>query len=169
MNCCGYLVCVLGVALSFGCEPSRGDGGVPESASRSDSVSPQQPLVEGHYVFGNEVNTFSPCASGNVYWVVGAPARMDSLRVAYLDWSRATQADPYAPMLARFDGGLSAGPLDGFAEAYDGLFTVEGVALLREPEEGDCQPLGAPEELHQLNVVSSDAVRVVAPGIHDLA
>lgn len=116
-------------------------GGFSTVTEDDRCAAEREQVFEGYYVFGHEVNTFSPCTSSDTYWVVGDPAKVDSLRVAYVEWFTANQADPYAPMFAHFRGRVSNGPLDGFAEAYDGLFTVEEVRLLRGIEEGDCGPL----------------------------
>jgi hypothetical protein len=136
MTRCHSLAAIVGIALTLGCESHRSDARLPGDAASTSTI-------DGHYVFGAEVNTFSPCATNNAYWVIGDSAKTASLRAAYIEWSTATHAEPYAPMFARLHGSISSGPLDGFAEAYDGLFTVEAIALMRGIEEGDCRPLSS--------------------------
>jgi hypothetical protein len=138
-----YIVCLAGVALSLGCQASQSDRGASGDTSERGAES-MQPPVDGYYVYGHEVNTFTPCASDSTYWVVGDDRTPDSLRVTYFEWSAANQAEPYAPMFARFRGHVASDELDGFAEAYDGTFLVEEIVLLLGIEEDDCPPAAAP-------------------------
>jgi hypothetical protein len=142
-----YLACVVGFALTLGCgSSSQNDhaaSGAP--ADQRHSASTGQGLVDGHYIFGAEVNTFSPCGSAKTYWVVGDSTKMASLRTSYLKWFTAAQPQPYSPMFAQFRGAISDGKRDGFAEDYDGLFSVDEIVLLRGINQGDCQPLSSRE------------------------
>ena len=90
--------------------------------------------VTGRYVWGAEVNVFSPCGSEAEYWVVGAPSIVQALRDEYVSLHLA----PYAAVFLEVRG--EVGPvLDcGFCESYDGSFRVEEVLRMESPGPGSC-------------------------------
>jgi hypothetical protein len=143
----GYLT-FLGVfiaALACGSAESGSESAASTIAEQPTDGSLGRDVVEeGQYTFGHEVNIFAPCGTARTYWVVGEAAITESIRTAYVEWSRNVSADPFEPMFARFRGHLTGESADGFAAELDGLFFVENVLLLRGLQEGDCSPLSSP-------------------------
>lgn len=95
-------------------------------------------LYEGTYVWGAEVNSFSPCGSGDkAFWVVGSEEAIDQLKAA----TERLIKKPYGGLYVRVTGGY-AGPVsdeDGFAAQYDGLFEINKVWSIRKTSKTDCQ------------------------------
>jgi putative lipoprotein len=91
-------------------------------------------LVSGHYVWGGEVNVFTPCGSAQDYWVTADPEVLRVLRAQYTSF----QLPPYAPVFAELRG--TVGPvLDcGFCQEYDGSFEVTELVRMSSLEAGDC-------------------------------
>lgn len=91
-------------------------------------------VVGGHYVWGAEVNVFSPCGSGLEYWVDAAPPILHTLREQYA----ALGLPPYQAVFIEVRGEI--GPvLDcGFCEDYDGSFQVEELIQMRSPGPEEC-------------------------------
>ena len=92
-------------------------------------------LVRGHYIFGLEVNVFSPCGSDLEHWVEAEPEILKSLTDQY--W--AFDLPPYEAVFVEFRGEF--GPvLDcGFCEVYDGSFRITEVLAVRLLGPEDCE------------------------------
>ena len=97
-------------------------------------VAESAPTVSGHYVWGAEVNAFSPCGSQDELWVTAPPAVQDSLRARY----EAMDLPPYTPVVIEVRG--TVGPvLDcGFCQSYDGSFAVHDIIAWTPPLEEEC-------------------------------
>ncbi len=74
----------------------------------------------GLYVWGHEVNTFQPCGSEKVYWVI-VPARAQVTLTKYYE-NGVTKR--YQPIYIRFQGQKKGKATDGFAADYAGLIKV---------------------------------------------
>lgn len=79
--------------------------------------------VTGHYIWGAEVNAFSPCGGEEDLWVTASASVQESLRTRYA----AMDLPPYTPVVIEVRG--SPGPvLDcGFCETYDGSFAIDEI------------------------------------------
>ena len=90
--------------------------------------------VGGHFIWGAEVNVFSPCGSDQEYWVVADSATHSALRTQYLAFG----LPPYEAVFVSVRGEM--GPvLDcGFCDQYDGSFRVEDLMTMESPGPEDC-------------------------------
>ncbi len=92
-------------------------------------------VVGGHYVWGAEVNVFSPCGSDLEYWVEAEPPVLRALREQYTAFG----LPPYQVVFVAVRGEI--GPvLDcGFCVEYDGSFKVEELVEMDSPGPGKCE------------------------------
>lgn len=93
------------------------------------------PVVGGTYVWGAEVNVFSPCGSDLEYWVAGEPRIIQALQDRYAALGLA----PYQVVFVEVRG--EVGPvLDcAFCEEYDGSFKVEELIEMNSPVPEECE------------------------------
>jgi hypothetical protein len=106
-------------------------------ASGCQAQVPGDPAVGpsgGHYIWGAEVNVFSPCGSDQEYWVDAAPDIVLALRERYM----AFDLPPYTAVFVSLSG--EVGPvLDcGFCEEYDGSFKVTEIIEMESPGPEEC-------------------------------
>ena len=97
-------------------------------------------VFEGTYVWGAEVNTFSPCGRGDKeWWVIGSDEVIDQLKTA----TERLTTEPYEGLYLRVTGGY-AGPATeetggSFSTQYEGLFRISKVWSIRKTSKSDCQ------------------------------
>lgn len=91
-------------------------------------------MASGHYIWGAEVNVFSPCGSDQEHWVDADPEIVLALRDQYM----AFQLPPYVAVFAKVRG--EVGPvLDcGFCGDYDGSFRITEVIEMESPGPDTC-------------------------------
>lgn len=124
-------------AVAFGLLSGCGRDAAEAPASTSPDAAPtavERPSLRGLCVVGNEVRTFIPCGSKNVYWIQADQESLDAFQVAIAEYTD----EPYEPFFAEIDGRLSDEKGDGFAADYDGQVFVEGVVQVAPASELDC-------------------------------
>ena len=89
----------------------------------------------GLYVWGAEVNSFRPCGTDSVFWVLAAPELLTRLRTAHDSLTKR----PYEPVYVRIRGHRSSQKTDGFAEETHGYFQVTAVLEIRRPRPSECR------------------------------
>lgn len=89
--------------------------------------------LKGHFIYGHEVRSFSPCGSDKKFWVLD---KMDELKNHYEELTK--DQKPYTPIFAEIEF-IDKGKSDeGFAADYDGVYEVLKVVKTTETTEGDC-------------------------------
>ena len=91
-------------------------------------------VLEGYYVFGVEVNTFQPCASDKVYWVIAS----DDVHKALEDQYENITTKPYEEVFVQLVGDFKGKANDGFAMDYDGQFRVGKVVSIQNKADRSC-------------------------------
>ncbi len=89
----------------------------------------------GLYVWGAEVETFQPCGSDSVYWVLSSPAVLQQLRKMH----QSLTTRPYAPIYVRVRGARSDQKPDGFAEQYYGYYRITRVMEMHRVMPSECK------------------------------
>jgi hypothetical protein len=93
----------------------------------------------GFYVFGAEVEVFSPCGSQKNYWVLTT----GPLWTLLTDTHQALVTEPYGGIYVEVEGyyaGLPDEDRDGaFAAQSDGLFRITEVRAMRRIMASDCK------------------------------
>lgn len=90
----------------------------------------------GFYIYGHEANTFQPCGSTKVYWVIGDDTMVDELRRRYEEIAIQLYEEVYVSLTGEFRPKAT----DGFAADYDGLFFTAKIKSLRKKQNADCKP-----------------------------
>jgi hypothetical protein len=92
----------------------------------------------GIFSWGHEVQSFQPCGSKLVYWVVGEENVLRPLRHR-TENLRAKRGEPYQPIYVETTGVIDIkSKREGFAESYDGLFQVRKVASVSDVLPNGC-------------------------------
>ena len=99
-----------------------------------------QPMVyQGFYVWGPDVDEFSPCGSDKTYWVVTSEALGNRL----VDAHEAGRTEPYQGLFVEVRGFYAGPPNEerggAFADQYDGLFEITEVRTMRRIMASDCK------------------------------
>jgi hypothetical protein len=105
-------------------------------ANRSDSA----PLItkfKGHYIWGHEVNTFTPCNDQKTYWVNGSQNVLKNLEDQYKGLTKT----PYEKTFAVITGKISPKDAnsDGFDSDYDGLINIDSIDSMSTSSDADCK------------------------------
>ena len=91
--------------------------------------------VPGHYVWGAEVNVFSPCGSDREYWVV---ADSRDIRESLIDQYSAFDLPPYAAVFVRVRGEFGPVLECEFCKAYAGSFRIVELLEMESPGPEEC-------------------------------
>ena len=97
----------------------------------------QRPVLEGHYIWGVEVNTFQPCGSDLIYWVDAA----DTLQFHLTREHERLTSEPYEAVFVRLSGSVGEVPSlyrDTFPGDYDGMITIDRLDEIRAATPDDC-------------------------------
>ena len=97
-------------------------------------VSVPSAHLRGHYTWGHEVRSFTPCGSTKSFWVVGELGLLQQLRAA----SEHSGTKPYQPIYIEVSGSPEAKASDGFAADYDGVYRFTEVHVAKQSEPTDC-------------------------------
>ncbi|NMA73994.1 MAG: hypothetical protein GX963_07485 [Bacteroidales bacterium] len=93
-------------------------------------------LVKGILIIGDEGSSFRACNDSLDYWVEDETNQLDSLYYKEVEYDLETYIPVYAELVV-IDRGEGAG---GYAEAYESIYEVKEVRVLRRwNEESDCQ------------------------------
>ena len=95
--------------------------------------------LHGHYTWGHEVRSFTPCGSDESFWVTGDTALMQQLRDRA---AQPSQVEPYQPIYIEVSAVPDSQPADGFAADYDGVYRFTKVHAVQEPAPTDCRSHG---------------------------
>jgi hypothetical protein len=93
--------------------------------------------TKGHYTWGHEVNTFTPCNDQKTYWVTGSQVLLKNLEEQY----KILTKTPYEKTFAVISGTLSPKDTnsDGFDSDYDGLINIDTVESISPSSDTNCQ------------------------------
>ena len=94
-----------------------------------------QPLQSGYYVFGPDRNTFTPCGAQSRLWVEGESNFINELQQSYLNEATSDLQLVYVELIGEVDSSAVTS-----AVGHDGVFTLQGMKLLRAPTDVDCAP-----------------------------
>jgi hypothetical protein len=92
--------------------------------------------IKGHYTWGAEVNTFTPCGSEKTLWVVGESSILSDLEKKYSSITK----KPYEKTFAIVSGNILDKDLnsDGFDADYDGRISIESIQSHSASSDKDC-------------------------------
>jgi hypothetical protein len=80
------------------------------------------------------VNSFRPCGSDSVFWVLGKPDIITRLSTMH----ESLTSKPYERVYVRVTGHRSLEPTDGFADETKGYFVVTSILEIRQSQHGEC-------------------------------
>ena len=106
----------------------------PFGACASSRPAPEDPTRAGSYAWGAEVNSFKPCGSDSVFWVLAPPDLLTRLRTAH----DSLTTRPYERIYIRVKGHKSSQKTDGFAQETSGYFQITGILEIRRLVPGEC-------------------------------
>lgn len=95
--------------------------------------------LRGHYTWGHEVRTFSPCGSKQTFWVVGNEALLEPLEDKSAALAQA-RGKPYQPIYVEVSAVAQGKATDGFAADYHGVYRFTSVQVVNSQSPADCQP-----------------------------
>ena len=92
-------------------------------------------IWKGYYIFGHESNTFRPCGSDTVYWVVGDRRTVERLKMRYAQ----AATDPYEEVYVELKGKIIYAPPDeGMAAGYPAQLSLGEVLVVKKKSDTDC-------------------------------
>lgn len=108
-----------------------------EQVESSSSSQLSSTSMRGHYIWGHEMNIFTPCGGKETYWVEGEAAILKDLEVKY----QALSKEPYEKVFAVIEGELKGKDpnSDGFDSDYDGLISIKEVKSVTNSSDSDCK------------------------------
>jgi hypothetical protein len=106
----------------------------PLNACASSRSALEDPTRAGSYVWGAEVNSFKPCGSDSVFWVLAPPDLLMRLRTAH----DSLTTRPYERIYIRVKGHRSSEKTDGFAGETSGYFQITDILEIRRLIPGEC-------------------------------
>lgn len=95
--------------------------------------------LRGHYTWGAEVESFTPCGSKQSFWIVGDKALLQPLRDRSVALAQA-RGKPYQPIYIEASGVSEGKATDGFAMDYDAVFRLDAVQTVRDASPAGCMP-----------------------------
>ncbi len=90
-------------------------------------------VLKGHYIYGHEVRSFSPCGGDKKIWISGKTEKLKNLHDELT-----VDQKPYTPIFVEIeiiDKGKSD---DGFAADYESVYEVVEILKTAKTTEGDC-------------------------------
>jgi len=102
-----------------------------------DAVRP----LKGTYVWGEGVETFTPCGQDRDYWVF---PNTDEMWEQLKSEHQRLSVEPYGGIYVEVDGvlGPKLHPVVGgeYAADFDGHIVIENIIVMRRKSETDCKP-----------------------------
>jgi hypothetical protein len=95
--------------------------------------------LRGHYTWGAEVESFTPCGSKQSFWIVGDKALLQPLRDKSAALAQA-RGKPYQPVYIEASGVSEGKATDGFAMDYDAVYRLKAVQSVNDVSPVDCRP-----------------------------
>lgn len=105
------------------------------------ATTASSPVLRGHYYWGHEVESFSPCGSKQSFWVVGDAALLKPIRAKAVELSQA-KGKPYQPVYVEVSGVSEGKANDGFAADYDGVVRFTAVRTINSSSPSGCPAPG---------------------------
>ena len=90
---------------------------------------------KGFYIYGHEVNSFSPCHNTKAYWITGKDTTLRRLKNKY----KTLTTDPYQNVYLSFRGHVTDELPEGFARDYDGQIIVHEVTAMEDSTKAGCK------------------------------
>lgn len=91
-------------------------------------------VLEGAFIYGHEVRSFTPCGSDKQFWVLD---KTEQLKNRYEELT--ANQDAYTPIFVEIEVVDQGKAEDGFAADYDGVYEVIKVLKIKESENNDCE------------------------------
>jgi len=91
-------------------------------------------IYTGHFAYGIEVSSFTPCGSDVELWLSEGSIYYEDLVSEYLQMTN----EPYDMVLLQVEGQRRGVDGGGFANEYDDVLDVTGVIEMRLPTPADC-------------------------------
>ena len=135
-------------AMSAASAVAAADADAQNSSSASAPLPPlpaapaSGPSVayRGLFVWGPEVETFTPCNSDRTYWLDGPDELLGRLEDLAID--KADKAgEAYQPIYVELHASDEGKATDGQAVDYDGIFMLRSIDRTQSSLPADCRPL----------------------------
>jgi hypothetical protein len=133
-------IMLLAALCAFACgsgeEREGSPGGTGDSLKSAATPPPPVVTLTGFYIFAHETNTFRPCGSDTLYWVVGGRRTVERLKMKYSQIA----IQPLEEVYCEFRGWLSSEPhiVEGTTIVYDGQAFVDELISMRKRTAEDC-------------------------------
>ena len=95
----------------------------------------RQPIEQGLYYYGHEVNVVCPCGSTDCYWLRGEQPLLSQLRL----YVQKQTSEPYQPVFLEYRGQRLAEPGTGYAANYEGYLELREILSVSVDLPADCQ------------------------------
>ncbi len=129
-----YLISSAVLIFFFGCAQTE----LQKEISLNPTENKTPTAIKGHYTWGHEVNTFTPCGAKKTFWVEGSESSIKKLKDKHQAQIKKPYGNVYAEVSASFN--LSKEDRqDSFAEQYDGLITIDSVHKMDVSKRTDCK------------------------------
>ena len=96
----------------------------------------REPVQQGLYYWGGEVNVVCPCGSTACFWVRGEPDVLNQLK----SFVQRQTSEPYQPVFLTYRGRITDEPRAGFAVNYEGYQSIAEVLTLSVSLPENCPP-----------------------------
>ena len=91
-------------------------------------------IFQGTYIWGAEVNSFSPCGTDESFW-----ASYDWAGFKLVEFYKAHATEPYQSIYVKFRGHFLDEEVNGFAADYDGLVRISEIIEMSDVVPGICE------------------------------
>lgn len=96
---------------------------IPLALLASACSQPTVQTATGSYVYGHEVESFTPCGSESAYWATGSSSVLQPLQNASLQKAQQT-GNPYQPVYITAEYTDQGKTSEGFAAEYDSVIKI---------------------------------------------
>jgi len=100
----------------------------------------QEKAYDGIYRFGPEVETISPCGTGDKeWWVITTDENWEALRAAGAKFMTNIDSGFFVKVLGFYDGPATEEKSGAFSTQYEGVFKVTKIITARKRTAQDCK------------------------------
>lgn len=137
---------LLGLALPLllaGCQKSETPVPAASTPASAAAASGSAATVRGIYVWGPEVETFSPCNTDKTYWLNGDATLLQPLQELAMEKAD-TNNEAYQPIYLEAEIADAGTATEGDAMDYDGLRELRRVIASSKQVPEDCKLIDPP-------------------------
>lgn len=98
------------------------------------SLSEEDTIYKGYYVYNDDSRVFTPCDSEEEYWISPDSVSRAALEAIYKERTR--ELEPTTRVYVVLTGHITESPQEGFGVDYNNAFVV--TSILSVPEKGTC-------------------------------